>query len=304
MDGQQRLTTLFLLLLATLERVSELSLHNTAHEQKLIFNDLFATDGRGDDSASISEKCRLTPTYLDRPSFYQLMSRARPVDQLDAKMRRELKFQTSALIRAKEYFARKIQSDQQLQFSHELFQFRTTLLDKLHFTVFLLQNICDPHMAYESFARKAEFSQHVFKLQVTKLGKLLCSSDLIRNLVLGSVSASRQVEIYDSCWVKLEKTVLLTANEDVEPAQWLDNFFFAFTHSGNWGGTVSDPLQAKICPMTISYSKFANLFVDTVTKLEKEGLSRDEVVIKLLDEMKQFAETWNPQDMHSNEATQ
>ena len=172
MDGQQRLTTLFLLLLATLERVSELSLHNTAHEQKLIFNDLFATDGRGDDSASISEKCRLTPTYLDRPSFYQLMSRARPVDQLDAKMRRELKFQTSALIRAKEYFARKIQSDQQLQFSHELFQFRTTLLDKLHFTVFLLQNICDPHMAYESFARKAEFSQHVFKLQVTKLGKL------------------------------------------------------------------------------------------------------------------------------------
>ncbi|MFD2785962.1 DUF262 domain-containing protein [Hymenobacter rubripertinctus] len=168
-DGQQRLTTLFILLVALRDTAQAID-HQQLAER---ITDTYLTNKY----APAHERYKLLPTQADRPAFRQIADQApgtAPVNSL--------------VTDAFTYFRQQLQSwvRQQPTRAEEMFRL---VLERLSLVSITLNDDDDPYLVFESLNAK---------------GMQLTAADLIRNYLFMKIQPDQQDELNEQYWMPMQ----------------------------------------------------------------------------------------------------
>ncbi|GGK85664.1 DUF262 and DUF1524 domain-containing protein [Deinococcus radiotolerans] len=176
-DGQQRLTTLTLLMLALAERLAEvgeleLPLEGTADSQRVEASDL-RNDYLVNKRLSGDSRYKLLPTHVDRDTLKHLLGDAPPPDKVSREVQAGAEFFRGRLTEPGVDLREVLRGIHKLQVV----------------TVALEEGRDDPQLIFES---------------LNSTGKDLTQADLIRNNVLMGLEAAEQDNLSRDYWVPME----------------------------------------------------------------------------------------------------
>mmetsp|Transcript_19538 Transcript_19538/g.45674 ORF Transcript_19538/g.45674 Transcript_19538/m.45674 type:complete len:517 (+) Transcript_19538:40-1590(+) len=226
-DGQQRLTTLLILLSSLLSVTSDKPLL-----ERVLFRDVaalrnWAQQHRGRvDVAAVDvgiQHCRFIPTHYDRPAFLcamlaalsgssdpevggLLVSVGEEIAALDPPERAD--GAANGIRRVAQLYANLVQANVGPDSECPAEAMVDAILHRLSAVVLLLKDGSDAQEAFESFSRKSFFAKHVLGMHSDRAGVHLCSSDLIRNAVLAQLPSERQRGVYEEMWCPLEQLIV------------------------------------------------------------------------------------------------
>jgi hypothetical protein len=166
-DGQQRLTTVALLLCA-MRSLMEPGTPRYRKITRLLVNE---------DDADL-DHYKLLPTQPDRPPFIALVE-GKPEEAGEGRM-----------FEAYTYFRRRLQAKHGEGETIDLERLANTLQDRLTVVTIHLSESDDPYLIFESLNAK---------------GAPLTQADLIRNYLLLRVPATAQQEVYEKCWLPMQR---------------------------------------------------------------------------------------------------
>ncbi|MFT5797449.1 MAG: hypothetical protein ACI84R_001509 [Candidatus Azotimanducaceae bacterium] len=201
-DGQQRLTTLQLLLAALRDQAKELG---AEEEDVNIFRDLTRNPRRAEDS---EELFKVWPTNSDQGAFVKVMT-AGSISELQAKFGPEtLIFPRMA--QAYFYFADEIatyvQQDEESSILPDRFlSLVSALKESLQLVVIELEAEDDPQIIFETLNAR---------------GQALLPSDLIRNFIFMKVGGEKSDALYDQHWRHFDDLRVEDADQDGETRFW------------------------------------------------------------------------------------
>lgn len=164
-DGQQRLTTIFILLSFLRDRAKENNDHELSEE---ITNTLLVNPYKKD-----SEYYKLLPTQIDRPSFQELVKDSRPSNQ-------------DLISKSYIFFRRKFQQQNDI----DIRTLKKVISSNLSVVSIVLGKEDDPHLVFESLNAK---------------GRPLTHSDLIRNYIFMRVHVEEQEDIHSKYWKPMQE---------------------------------------------------------------------------------------------------
>lgn len=197
-DGQQRITTVIVLLLALL------TVNQSAHLDTicdiLFYNvqSLPEVAGLELNEKTLGSFCRWVPTHFDRTTFITSLQGKDVITQ-NAPIEFAINFFKAKLAKLIEKQMKLNQQHKQ----HVITAFVETIC-KLEFVVLLLHSSCNPQQAFESFARKSNFAQDFYKLITLREGKRLSSVDLVRNFILSKICKENQLHFFENNWSAFE----------------------------------------------------------------------------------------------------
>jgi uncharacterized protein with ParB-like and HNH nuclease domain len=176
-DGQQRLTTLFILLALIRNKTKESSLAEEIYDQQLI--NKYATTR----SANChSEKFyRLKPTQKDCAAFWALMPSTLPEEGSTFSD----EFKDSAIIHCYRFFERKLHKV-------DLEQFYNAITQQLVVVSITLDTDENPYLVFESLNAR---------------GKPLTQADLVRNYFFMNITDNQQTEAFEDYWKPMQDTL-------------------------------------------------------------------------------------------------
>ncbi|MEN9849115.1 MAG: hypothetical protein RL368_1855 [Pseudomonadota bacterium] len=176
-DGQQRLTTLFILLALIRNKTKESSLAEEIYDQQLI--NKYATTR----SANChSEKFyRLKPTQKDCAAFWALMPSTLPEEGSTFSD----EFKDSAIIHCYRFFERKLHKV-------DLEQFYNAITQQLVVVSITLDTDENPYLVFESLNAR---------------GKPLTQADLVRNYFFMNITDNQQIEAFEDYWKPMQDTL-------------------------------------------------------------------------------------------------
>lgn len=163
-DGQQRLTTIFIILILLRDKFIEQDQTGLADE---INNTLLINPYKKG-----IDRYKLLPTHLDRSAFKKLIDQ-QPIDGLD-----------NQIIRAYRFFERKIQQGQ-----IEMIRLKDIISNHFSVVSIVLDQGDNPHLVFESLNAK---------------GKALTQSDLIRNFFFMRIHLEEQESVYRTYWKPMQ----------------------------------------------------------------------------------------------------
>ena len=166
-DGQQRLTTLSLLITALCDHIKKNNIKTEINPEKLLSYYLLNSQEEGE------EKYKLVLTQADKTSYFKLL------DNLD--------FNEEDSIRIKENY----------EFFKE--QIEKEDIDLIH------KGISKLIIIDVSLDREKDNPQLIFE-SLNSTGLELTQADLIRNYILMGLENNKQIEIYDNYWHPMEKS--------------------------------------------------------------------------------------------------
>lgn len=165
-DGQQRLTTLLTLLVATRDIAEKLGEQNLADEihHMLLVNSF----------KSGEEKYKFLPTQVDKENMKKLINKETSLDKED-----------SLIFKSYEFFTEKIQEE-----SLSLSTLKATITVNLSIVSIVLSTDDNPYLVFESLNAK---------------GQPLTQSDLIRNYLFMRIPADDQEDDYLRYWLPMQE---------------------------------------------------------------------------------------------------
>lgn len=175
-DGQQRLTTLFIMLSCIRREASRAGLHDLAEEilETCLVNK-FAPD--------CEERIKLRPTQRDRQPFRFVVSGEEVTDG------------DQQILNAFKYFSQRISEGDSDENSFDLSKLKSRITDRLDLVSITLETEDSPHRIFES---------------LNNTGMQLGASDLVRNLIFMSIPTEKDAqEAYDRLWFPMQEA---TAN--------------------------------------------------------------------------------------------
>lgn len=280
-DGQQRLSTVMVILAASLDR----NCMRSTVEQLLFFNIAEAKEWNANNETVprgvVLPFCRFIPTFEDRQVFFSLL--LEKVDHLDQKVK-----QHSALYQAFETFRQKMKNLSDSQFK--------MLLNRLisHFQV--VQFFVDDDEQIQQMFENLYFFGQMGKLLLYNAapGIDLSAFDLVRNRVLKKVTdASKQLQLYEEYWLPFESLFL---QQEVE-SQFLD-FLVDYTKSFEEELAKPQDKSAKPNPLTVNdfflknvpaFRMFLQYFEHLLCKDYKDEIQLEQIIIKELKQLHQKA---------------
>lgn len=175
-DGQQRLTTLFIMLSCIRREASRTGLPGLAEEilETCLVNK-FAPDGE--------ERIKLRPTQRDRQPFGFVISGE------------EVTGGDQQILKAFKYFSQRISEGDSDENRFDLSKLKSRITDRLDLVSIALETEDSPHRIFES---------------LNNTGMQLGASDLVRNLIFMSIPTEKDAqEAYDRLWFPMQEA---TAN--------------------------------------------------------------------------------------------
>jgi len=163
-DGQQRFTTIFLLLSVLRDKARTSTSSTLADEIDLIF--LKNQFKQGNDAF------KLLPTQGDRQSFLSII-------------RNEVSSTDDQVARAYKFFERKIRAHQ----VPDLVKLKQIIVSQLVLVSIVLDRGDNPHLVFESLNAK---------------GRALSQADLIRNYFFMKIHVDEQERLYAACWTPMQ----------------------------------------------------------------------------------------------------
>lgn len=167
-DGQQRLTTIFILLVAIRDKANSNENKDLADE----INDTLLVNRYKKET----DFYKILPTQVDRIPFQHLIDKTIHADDED-----------SQIIRAYRFFIRKLQ-----QVSIDLRKLQLSISNHLSVVSIVLDPDDNPHLVFESLNAK---------------GRPLTQSDLIRNFFFMRIHSNQQEDIYNKYWKPMEDSL-------------------------------------------------------------------------------------------------
>jgi len=172
-DGQQRITTLLLLLTAIRDQARQLGDEKLASR----IHEMFLTNRYQEGL----DQYKLLPTQGDEPGHSDRTSFLAIIDRKDTGA-------SGALLGAVQYFTRYLRE----QTAEQLSTLTTAVLSRVFLVSIVLEREDNPYSIFESLNAK---------------GQPLSQADLVRNFFFMSVDASRHDEIYRHKWIPIEQAV-------------------------------------------------------------------------------------------------
>lgn len=164
-DGQQRLTTLFILLALLRDEAKDITESTLAQEiEETLLTNRFK---KGDDI------WKLLPTQADREAFTQLL-----IDGSTA--------QETRVSKAAKFFRKKLRSSQ----APDLETMKKVIVNNLMLVSIVLQSDDNPHLIFESLNAK---------------GRPLSQADLIRNYFFMRIHTADQQHLYETSWEPMQE---------------------------------------------------------------------------------------------------
>lgn len=171
-DGQQRLTTLFIMLSCIRREALRTGLHGLAEEilEACLVNKFASQD---------EEHIKLHPTQRDRQPFRLVIT-----DQ-------EVTDEDQQILNAFKYFSQRISDGDSDENPFDLGKLKSYITDRLDLVSITLESEDSPHRIFES---------------LNNTGMQLGPSDLVRNLIFMSIPAEKDAEeAYKRLWLPMEK---------------------------------------------------------------------------------------------------
>ncbi|RJS49678.1 MAG: hypothetical protein CIT03_02500 [Methanobacterium sp.] len=168
-DGQQRLTTIFIILATIRERIEELEPENTIKDE---IDDYYLLNKH-----HTQHKFKLLPTQKDRNIFFRIME-GKDVKESDDRI-----FQTYT------FFKGKLEDIVEIE---ELNIIKQTILSNFSIVDIALEERDDPYLIFET---------------LNGTGVPLTQSDLVRNYLFMKLNPKNQQESYKNIWLPLEKSI-------------------------------------------------------------------------------------------------
>jgi uncharacterized protein with ParB-like and HNH nuclease domain len=170
-DGQQRLTTIFIILIVLRNKAKEAKVGNL-HEE---INDLFLVNKF---KINTQDYFKLIPTQSDRNSYKELVENDN---------RQDLSNSEDKIKEAYNFFEKKIRKE---NFSHE--NIKRVIIEHLSIVSIVLDNNDNPYLVFEGLNAK---------------GLPLTQADLVRNYIFMNIHIDKQDKIYKDYWKPMEENL-------------------------------------------------------------------------------------------------
>lgn len=165
-DGQQRLTTIFIVLAVLRDKATLLEKHNIGSE----IHDRFLVNTYNKES----DYYKLNPTQIDRKSFYNIIKRESNIEK-----------NSNSINDCYLFFEKKIKQRKDL----EIQKIKNIICNSLIVVRILLGKDDNPYLVFESLNAK---------------GKPLTQADLIRNYFFMQINGDEQDSIYKQYWLPMQ----------------------------------------------------------------------------------------------------
>ena len=169
-DGQQRLVTIFIFLVALRNRIIEI---NPEYEKKDEINELYLINKYHPD-----DKYKVVPTQADRNTFFTILNEVNPL--VDS---------SHLIIETYKFFSNKLSTINDLS---DLVSLKDRLLSKFSVVDIRLENEDDPYLIFES---------------LNATGTPLTQADLVRNYLFMRLSPNNQQKVYDEIWFPMQQNL-------------------------------------------------------------------------------------------------
>ncbi|VEU59693.1 DUF262 domain-containing protein [Mesomycoplasma neurolyticum] len=176
-DGQQRITTIYLLLKVILDLLEKNS-ENTNNQQNLqdkikdlLFNNQYKNEN----------KLKLKPILLDNEHLLKLMQSNEPAINLNSNIFRNYNF-------FKNWFLKKEKNISRIEIAKKI-----------------LQNLKNLDVVVIELDKKEDDQNEIFE-RINSTGKELSLSDLVRNFLLTGINTDNQIE-YENYWTPMENSL-------------------------------------------------------------------------------------------------
>ena len=167
-DGQQRLVTIFIFLVALRNRIIEI---NPGYEKKDEINELYLIN-----KYHPKDKYKVVPTQADRKIFFTILDAVNPfVDS------------NHLIIETYKFFSDKLSAMSDL---NDLVSLKDTILSKFSVVDIRLERGDDPYLIFES---------------LNATGTPLTQADLVRNYLFMRLSPNNQQNVYDEIWFPMQQ---------------------------------------------------------------------------------------------------
>ena len=168
-DGQQRLTTIFIILIVLRNKAFEAKVENLPEE----INELFLVNKFKKDTQDFF---KLIPTQSDRDSYIELIKGMQDLSNSDDKIKEAYNF-----------FEKKIKKE---NFSYE--KIKKIIIEHFSIVSIVLDNNDNPYLVFEGLNAK---------------GLPLTQADLVRNYIFMNIHREKQDKIYKDYWKPMEENL-------------------------------------------------------------------------------------------------
>lgn len=258
MDGQQRLTTLFVLVVAIRRRLAGHAASGSLRGRLGAL--LILPNGQAS----------LEPTTFDRAAFDALLADVAPTNHVDSPLLSALAFFAAQLAALDIDAVRALASN---------------CLERATFTVMLFEGRFE-EAAFEAFATKARYARWLLQARVRE-GWAVEAPDLIRSLLLAAVPLAQRADAYQQLWLPLEEAVCRNAacelTDGVAAVNALQVFFERALAQNVWH-VDSEAHEPEAAHCDEFYGRFSRAF------LRRLGNAQEGNALEALRELADFAQ--------------